>query len=82
MNKVAAKGAFSLSRKCIHPFMPQYKWICKEQRNSTGQGEGLTNEGRHWLLLVHKQVHDKEGIAKSLQVYINRAKLCVRWVYF
>ena len=30
---------------------------------------GLANEGRHHLLLVYKQVHDKRGIAESLHVY-------------
>ena len=30
------------------------------------QGEGLTNEGRHHLLLLCKQAHDKRGIAESL----------------
>ena len=34
---------------------------------------------------LHKQVHDKRGIAESLQAYITRARLTelrVRWVYF
>ena len=40
--------------------------------------EGLTNEGRHQhLLLLHKQAHDKRGIAESLQVYITSARLTV-----
>ena len=39
---------------------------------------GLANEGRHHLLLVHTQVHDKRGITESLHVYIYRARLCVK----
>ena len=49
----------------------------KHQRSSIVQEEGLTNEGRHHLLLSHKQVHDKSGIAESLHAYITRAKLTV-----
>ena len=36
---------------------------------------GTNNEGRHHLLLLHKQVHDKRGIAESLHAYINTAGL-------
>ena len=40
------------------------------------QEEGLTNEVRHYLL--HKQPHDKRGIAKSLnESYIKWARLTV-----
>ena len=39
------------------------------------QEEGLTNEGRHDLLLLHKQVHDKRSNAESLRAYIARARL-------
>ena len=39
------------------------------------QEEGLINEGRHHLLLLHNQVHDKRGIVESLQVYITMARL-------
>ena len=42
------------------------------QRSSTVQGEGLTNECRHHLLLLLKQAHDKKALAR----------LCVRWEYF
>ena len=41
------------------------------------QEEGLTNEGRHHWLLLHKQVHDKRGIAESLHAQITRARLTV-----
>ena len=49
--------------------------------------KGLTNEGRHHLLYLHKQMHDKRGIIKSLIQYINQVLLpvCevgVRWVIF
>ena len=47
----------------------------KHQRSSTVQEEGLKNEGRQHLLLLHDQAHDKRGIEKPLYVYINRAKL-------
>ena len=44
------------------------------------QKEGLTYEGRHHLL---EQVQNKRGIAESLQVSINRARLTVcEWAYF
>ena len=33
---------------------------------------GLTNEGRHHLLLWHKQMHDKRDIGESWQAYINK----------
>ena len=49
----------------------------KHQRNSTVQEEGLTNEGRHHLLLLRKQAHDKRGIAESLHAQIIRARLTV-----
>ena len=39
------------------------------QRSSTLQEKGPTNEGMHHLLLLHKQVHDKRGIAESLHAY-------------
>ena len=39
------------------------------------QEKGLTNEGRHHLLYLHKQMHDKRGIIKSLIQYINQAQL-------
>ena len=38
------------------------------------QEDGLTNEGRHNILLLHKQAEDKRGIAESLISYI-RARL-------
>ena len=54
----------------------------KHQRSSTEQEEGLTNEGRHHLLLFRKQALDKRGIAESQHVYITRGRLTVRWVHF
>ena len=39
------------------------------------QEEGLTNEGRHHLLLLSKQAHDKRGIAESLHAQITRPRL-------
>ena len=34
------------------------------------------------MLLLHKQPHDKRSITESLQAYITRARLSVKWVYF
>ena len=44
--------------------------------------EGPTNEGRHHLLFLHKQVHDKRGIEEPLHAYITRAKLTACEAYF
>ena len=44
----------------------------KHQKSGTVQEEGLTNEGRHHLLLLHKQAHHIVG---SLPAYVNRAEL-------
>ena len=38
----------------------------KPQRSSTLQEEGLTNEGKHPFLLLHKQLPGKRRIAQSL----------------
>ena len=37
--------------------------------------ETILDEGRHHLLLLHKQTYDKRGIAESLHAYITRAWL-------
>ena len=39
------------------------------------QEEGLTNESRHHLLLLHKQVQNKSDIEESLHAYINKARI-------
>ena len=44
----------------------------KHQKSGTVQEEGLTNEGTHHLLLLHKQAHHIVG---SLPAYINRVGL-------
>ena len=44
-------------------------WRC-----STVQEEGLTNDGRHHLLVLHKPAHDNEGIADSLHMNIYRTE--------
>ena len=65
MKEVVAKDAFSQS---MHP--PIYAivhaiMVCKKhQRSCTVQEEGLIKEGRHLLLLLHKQVHNKRGHCK------------------
>ena len=43
--------------------------LCQARSIGTVQEEGLTNEDRHHLLLLHKQTHHIVG---SLPVYINR----------
>ena len=35
---------------------------------------GLANESRHHLLILHKQAHDKRGIAESIHAYISRTR--------
>ena len=42
------------------------------KKSGNVQEEGLTNEGRHHLLLLHKQANHIVG---SLPAYINRAGL-------
>ena len=44
----------------------------KHQKSGTVQAKGLTNEGRHHLLLLHKQAHHIVG---SLPAYVNRTGL-------
>ena len=58
LNEVVAKGAFRSTCSC---------YVIKHRR-STVQGERLSNEGRHNLLLRYKQVHDNSSIAESLHV--------------
>ena len=36
--------------------------------------EGLAKEGRHHLLILHEQPHDKTGIAESMHAYISRTR--------
>ena len=50
----------------------------KHKRSSTVQEEELTIEGRHHLLLLHKQTHDKKSIAESLYAHTNKARLTAR----
>ena len=35
-------------------------WLCYKQEPTKKQDEELTSEGKHHLLLLHKQTHDKE----------------------
>ena len=55
----------------MHTHLPiQYAMVhvvMLSKKQHTVQEEGLVNEGRHRL---HKQAHDKRGIAKSLHGYI------------
>ena len=69
--ELVADGAF-LS-KYAHLFMPTY--LCrKAPKKQHFVEEGLTNEGRHNLLLLYKQADDKRGIADSLHAYTTRAR--------
>ena len=74
LNEVATKGAF-LSKVCPCTTVHAVMLSKNHQRSSTVQEEGLTIEGRHNLLLLYKQVHEKRGIAESQHAYINRARL-------
>ena len=76
LNKDVAKGAFlSKVRLPIYATVHAVMLSKKHRRSSTVQEKGLTNEGRHHLLLLHNQAHNKRGIAESLHVYITRAGL-------
>ena len=53
-------------------------WLCSTRSIEEAvqlQEEGLTNEVRNHLLLLHKQAYDKKGIAELLHVYITRVRL-------
>ena len=75
LNEVVTKGAFLCK---VHPpicaVVHGVMLSKKHQRSSTLQEEGLINEGRHHLLLLHKQVHYKRSIAELLHAYITRAR--------
>ena len=59
-------GTIAFSRKyaqlfrqhAVHPVMSSKK----HQRSSTVQEKELAKEGRNHLLLLHKQVHDRETL--------------------
>ena len=70
--------------------MPTYlwhgMWLCLIVRSTEeaalDEREGLTNEGRHHLLLLYKQALDKR-FTESLHLYIPRARTNrVRWACF
>ena len=89
LNEVAAKGAFlSKVRPPIYVAVHAALLSKKHRRSSTVQEEGLTNEGRHHSLLLHKQVHNKSHCRfHCMHIYVTRARLTgcevgVRWVYF
>ena len=50
----------------------QLRQAKEHQKSGTVQEKGLTNEGRHHLLLLHKKAHHIVG---SLPAYVNRAGL-------
>ena len=76
LNEVVAKGAF-LSKVCPPIYVAVHAVMLskKHHRSSTVQEEGLTNEGRHHLLLLCNHAHDKRGTAESRHAQITRAKL-------
>ena len=47
----------------------------RHRRSSTVQEEGLTNDGRQYLLLLHKQEHKKEALQNHYMHTINTAGL-------
>ena len=54
----------------------------KHQRSGATQEEGLTNEGRHHLLLLYKQAHDKRSIAEhSLVLRLSPSRRGWEWGY-
>ena len=91
VNEVVAKGSFlwkvstsdSVTEKpndiyCKKKDPTYLCWLCSTRSIEEAvllQEEGLTNEVRHHLLLLHKQAYDKKGIAESLHVYITRVRL-------
>ena len=57
LNEVIAKHIF-LSK--VHVSIHTVDMVSKKhQRSNTVQEEGLTNEGRHHLLLLHKQADER-----------------------
>ena len=52
--------------RCFSQYM---QLLCYEApKKHCARGERLSNEGRHNLLLLYKQVHDNSSIAESLHV--------------
>ena len=91
LNEVVSKCA--LLSKYANQFMPTnlchstccYVIIKQEALNKQRCArEGLTNEGRHHSLLLHKQAHDRRGIAELLHEYITRSRLtaCEVGIFF
>ena len=70
------QGCFSLE-VCPHIYAVHTVLLSKKHRRTTGtvQKEALTNEGRHDLLLLHKQVHDKETLQNHCIHIVNNASL-------
>ena len=70
---------FSLRKYTTYLGNSTYSYVKQEaskkhqRRSGTVQEEGLTNEGRSYLLLLHNQTHDKRNTVGSLHAYINRA---------
>ena len=72
MNEFVVQDAFLLSTPPIYAIVHAVMLSKKHWRSYTAQEEGLKNEGRHHLLLLLEQKHDKESIAEVS--YVNRAK--------
>ena len=66
LNEVVAKGAFLSKTMPTYLCCSMYCYVKQEVPKSST--ERLANEGRHHLLLLHKQVHDTRGIAESQHV--------------
>ena len=69
------KGCFSLESMTVYLCHNTCSYDKKQWKSNTVHEEGLANEGRHHLLLLHKQALDKRGIAEPLHEYINRDRL-------
>ena len=77
LNEVVAKGTFLLKvLPPIYAIVHAILFSKKHQKSCTVQEDGLVTKCSHHSLLLHKQAQDKRGIAKSPNVYTNRAN-CV-----
>ena len=65
------RWCFSLE---VRPLIYAHLFLPQATKKQHFVEEGLTNEGRHNLLLLYKQADDKRGIADSLHAYTTRAR--------
>ena len=61
---------------------PHYMQFCQGRLTNEATLCKRRDEGRHYLLLLHKQAPDKRAIAESLHAFTNRARLmCVKGTF-